>query len=93
LIPAPSGFPPGLNDGLILGFHGLFDASGVENPTNPVLYIAIETLDRVELVSNDSPGVGHINSLAAADGVLYAADLCHGSFLIAAPCGAIWRIS
>jgi glucose/arabinose dehydrogenase len=92
LISAPADFPDGLNNGVLVGFHGLFDAAGLENPTNPVLYVDIDTYERFELVSNDSPGIGHINSLATDGSTLYAADLCTASFLVATPCGVIWRI-
>jgi hypothetical protein len=92
LVSAPAGFPAGLDNGLLVGFHGLFDATGLENPTNPVLYIDLDTHERIELVSNDSPAIGHLNSLATDGSVLYAADLCNGSFLVANVCGVVWRI-
>jgi hypothetical protein len=92
LLTAPAGFPDGLNNGILVGFHGLFDAAGLDNPTNPVLYVDLDTYERFELVSNGSPGIGHVNSLATDGSTLYAADLCTASFLVATPCGVIWRI-
>lgn len=92
LVSAPAGFPDGLNNGILVGFHGLFDGAGLENATNPLLFVDLETHERFELIANASPGIGHLNSLATSTSALYAADLCNGSFLTSTPCGTIWRI-
>src|SRR5579872_3626258 len=34
---APPGFPPGLNNGIFVGFHGKFDLGGIANEENPLV--------------------------------------------------------
>ncbi|MGC8000859.1 hypothetical protein, partial [Salmonella enterica] len=40
---APPGFPEGLNRGLFIGFHGIFNSGGLANNENPVVFADPET--------------------------------------------------
>jgi glucose/arabinose dehydrogenase len=91
---APPGFPPGLNDGVFVGFHGQWDEVGLANEENPLVYVDLATGDYVHLVGNDEPFVGHLDGLLATDDALYVADLTGpGSLLGSTPQGVIYRIT
>jgi glucose/arabinose dehydrogenase len=40
---APANFPPGLNQGVFVGFHGQFNSTGLDNEENPLVYADLET--------------------------------------------------
>lgn len=91
---APPAFPPGLNEGLIVGFHGQWDDVGLANEENPVVYVDPQTGHYVHLVANDDPLVGHLDSLLATADALYLADLTGtGSLVGTEPGGVIYRIA
>ena len=90
----PSAFPPELNGGIVVGFHGQWDEVGLANEENPVLYVDPATGDYFPLVSNDDPSVGHLDGLLATDNALYLADLTGpGSLVGTEPTGVIYRIA
>ncbi|MFP6645624.1 MAG: FlgD immunoglobulin-like domain containing protein [Candidatus Latescibacterota bacterium] len=72
---APPGFPPGLNHGLFVGFHGQFSRGGLSNEENPLVYADPNTGEYFHFVSNEEPGVGHLDGLLATGNKLYAADI------------------
>jgi glucose/arabinose dehydrogenase len=94
LAQMPPAFPADLRDGYIAGFHGQFDETGGGNEENPLVWVDLQTGDRFQLIANDNPEVGHLDSLLATDDALYVVDLCAtGSLSAAAPCGVIYRIT
>src|SRR5262249_35202238 len=58
---APPRFPVGLNTGVFIGFHGQFDTGGVANEENPLLYVDPTTGQYFDFISNDEPGIGHLD--------------------------------
>jgi glucose/arabinose dehydrogenase len=72
---APSRFPPGLNQGVFVGFHGKFDDAGLVNEENPVVYADLGTGQYFHFIGNDEPFVGHLDALLATADSLFLADL------------------
>ncbi len=91
---APPGFPPGLNDGFFVGFHGQFSRAGLANEENPLVYADLNTGEYFHFVSNEEPQIGHLDGLLATGNKLYAADIsAHGGFgSSAANSGVIYQI-
>ena len=91
---APTVFPEGLNDGVVVGFHGQWDEVGLDNDENPLLYVDLATGDYFPLVGNDEPAVGHLDGLLATADALYVSDLTGtGSLSGTEPTGVIYRIA
>jgi glucose/arabinose dehydrogenase len=90
----PESFAGSFGSGVLVGFHGQYDLSGVENEENPLLFVDLESLDVSTVAPPASPGVGHLDSMAATDDAIYVADMCAGlSLAQAQPCGTIYRIT
>jgi len=66
--------------------------TGIENEENPVRWANPETGDQFDLISNDSPGVGHLDSMTATGDSIYLADFCNASMTNSETCGVIYRI-
>ena len=92
IVFVPASFPKELAGGILAGFHGQFDMTGIENEENPVRWANPETGDQFDLVSNDSPGVGHLDSMTATGDSIYLADFCNASMTSSEACGVIYRI-
>jgi hypothetical protein len=94
LAVAPVDFPDGLNHGVFVGFHGQFDDRGIINEENPLVYADLETGETLDFIENETPSVGHLDSLLATDDTLYVADLCGSNGYLASPtpCGTIYAI-
>jgi glucose/arabinose dehydrogenase len=94
IAPVPATFPEPFAGGYIAGFHGQFDSAGGFNEENPLLFADLETGERFALISNDNPGIGHLDSMLAVEDAIYVADLCAtGSLQAASPCGVIYRMT
>ena len=91
---APPGFPPGLNDGLFVGFHGQFSRGGLNNEENPLVYVDLGTGEYFHFVSNEEPAVGHLDGLLASGKKLFVSEIsAQGAFnSAAANTGAIYQI-
>jgi glucose/arabinose dehydrogenase len=89
---APPGFPPGLNTGLFVGFHGRFQEAGLANPDNPVVYVDLDTLEYFHFVSNAEPGIGHPDGLLATQDSLFVSDFTNVDGFINPGTGAIYQI-
>jgi glucose/arabinose dehydrogenase len=72
---APSGFPPGLNNGLFVGFHGKFSRAGVANEENPLVYVDLDSGEYFHFIGVNETGVGHLDGLLATERDLYVADI------------------
>ena len=92
VVFAPPAFPPGLRDGVFVGFHGRFAFPGLANEENPVVYVDLESVEHFAFVSNDEPGIGHPDTLAVSADSLYVADLSAAIGLSTAGSGAIYQI-
>ncbi len=91
---APPGFPPGLNNGLFVGFHGQFSRGGLSNEENPLVYADFDTGEYFHFVGNEEPNVGHLDGLLATRERLYVAEISrNGGFgSSGAGTGYIYRI-
>ncbi|HRA47374.1 MAG TPA: hypothetical protein PK819_04810, partial [Thermomicrobiales bacterium] len=61
----PASFPQAVAGGVLAGFHGQFDETGIANDENPLLWVDAKTGDRQVIVTNDSTAVGHLDSMTA----------------------------
>jgi hypothetical protein len=57
-----------------------------------VRWVNPATDDQFDLVSNDSPGVGHLDSMTATGDTIYLADFCNASMTSSETCGVIYRL-
>ena len=91
---APPGFPQGFNKGMFVTFHGQFNQAGPENEENPLVYVDLESGEYVHFVSNELPGIGHLDGLLASGDKLYVSDISpRGNFgSSAANTGVIYQI-
>src|SRR5262249_35389905 len=72
---APAQFPPGLNHGIFVGFHGIFDGGGAANDENPVAYVDLGTRQYFRFIPNSVDGVGHLDGVLATKDSLFLADI------------------
>lgn len=90
---APPGFPAGLRNGLLIGFHGEFSQTGAANSENPVVFVDLEGLDYFHFVATGEPALGHPNGLLATANSLFIADLASGGSVFSnGSSGAIHQI-
>jgi hypothetical protein len=72
---APTMFPPGLNQGVFIGFHGLFNEGGTTNDENPLVFADPKTGHYFDFISNNEPNIGHLDEALATSDSLFLADL------------------
>jgi glucose/arabinose dehydrogenase len=72
---APPGFPPVINNGIFVGFHGIWDVVGIANEENPVVFANLANTNYFQFISNDEPNVGHVDGLLSTYDSLFLADL------------------
>jgi glucose/arabinose dehydrogenase len=72
---APPGFPPALNNGIFVGFHGNWAQTGIANEENPVVFANLANTNYFQFVSNDELDIGHIDGLLSTYDSLFLADL------------------
>jgi glucose/arabinose dehydrogenase len=90
---APAGNPAGLNDGIFVGFHGIFNGGGTANDENPVAYVDLHTRTFFRFIAPGQPGVGHLNGLLATQSALFVADMStNGDVFNSTHTGAIYQI-
>jgi glucose/arabinose dehydrogenase len=89
---APASFPAGLNNGVVVGFHGRFDLSGKLNEENPLVYYDLATGHYFDLIGNDEPNIGHLDSVLSTADSLFLGDLGTGSLFGPNATGAIYQI-
>ena len=75
---SPSNFPAGLNQGVFIGFHGLFNEGGTANDENPLVFANPSTGHYFDFVSNNEPNIGHIDEALSTSNSLFLADLTSG---------------
>ena len=90
---APAGFPPALNNGIFLGFHGRWALAGIPNEENPVVFADLTTTNYFQFIGNDEPNIGHLDGLLSTDDSLFLADLTStGDTDSSANSGVIYQI-
>ena len=72
---SPSGFPAGLNHGVFIGFHGLFDQGGTANDENPLIFADPSTGHYFDFISNNLPNIGHLDEILSTTDSLFVADI------------------
>ena len=92
IVFVPESFPDDLAGGLLAGFDGQFDLTGIANEENPVRWVDPETGNEFDLISNDSSGVGHLDSMTATEDAIFLADFCNASMTDSGACGVIYRL-
>ncbi|HEX2473625.1 MAG TPA: hypothetical protein VHK01_02700 [Lacipirellulaceae bacterium] len=83
----PAAFPSALRGGLFAGFHGKFSLGGLQNEENPVAFVNLATNSYFHIISNDEPGVGHLDGFHTAEDTLYISDMSPSGALGAAQAG------
>lgn len=77
---APPGFPPGLNNGVFVGFHGKYGAGGIANEENPLVFVDLTNHSYFQFIGNNEPNIGHLDGLLSTGDSLFAADLAATGF-------------
>ncbi len=72
---APPGFPPGLDNGIFVGFHGKWALGGLLNEENPLVFADLRSNTYFQFIGNKEPGIGHLDGLMSTDDSLFLADL------------------
>ncbi len=72
---SPPMFPAGLNRGVFIGFHGLFNEGGLANDENPLIFADPATGHYFDFISNDLPNVGHLDEALSTADSLFLADI------------------
>ena len=89
---APANFPPGLNNGIFVTFHGE-GAAGTLNRENPVVYVDLGTGEYFHFISVESAGVGHLDGVLSTADSLFLADISsNGELRDASGKGVIYQI-
>ena len=90
---SPPMFPTGLNDGVFIGFHGVFDTGGTSNDKNPMLFVNPNTGNYFDFISNDEPNIGHLDGAASTSNALFVSDVASNGQLWGSPSpGVIYEI-
>jgi glucose/arabinose dehydrogenase len=92
---SPPMFPNGLNQGVFIGFHGLFDRGGTANDENPLVFANPATGRYFDFISNNEPNIGHIDEALSTSDSLFIADISKTGELYGATGphqGAIYQI-
>lgn len=77
---APPGFPPGLNNGIFVGFHGKYSLGGIANEENPMVFVDLTNYSYFQFIGNNEPTIGHLDGLLSTGDSLFAADLASIGF-------------
>jgi len=93
IVFAPPGFPPGLNNGIFVSFHGKFGGGGLDNEENPLVYVDLATTNYFHFIEGHQVNVGHLDGLLATGDSLFVADLAtNGSLSSGSGLGVIYQI-
>jgi glucose/arabinose dehydrogenase len=91
IVFAPPGFPPGLNNGIFVGFHGKYGGGGLQNEENPLVYVDLATTNYFHFIEGQQVDVGHLDGLLATGDSLFVADLATNGSL-GSGIGVIYQI-
>ena len=90
---APAGFPPGLNNGVFVGFHGKWALAGIANEENPLVYVDLSSTHYFQFIGNKEPNIGHLDGLFSTEDSLFLADLtATGNTSASNTAGVIYQI-
>ena len=86
---APPMFPPGLNNGIFVGFFGQFQPPA-QNEENPVVFYDLATGEYFHFI--EAFQLGHANAFTTSDDSLFIADMSSTGDLFTAGTGVIYQI-
>ena len=86
---APPMFPPGLNNGIFVGFFGQFAAPSL-NEENPVVFYDLATGEYFHFI--EAFQLGHPDAFTTSDDSLFVADMSSTGDLFTAGTGVIYQI-
>jgi len=90
---APAGFPPGLDHGVFVGFHGKWGLAGIANEENPLVFVDLNTTNYFQFIGNNEPNIGHLDGLLSTEDSLFVADItATGNTDSGANAGVIYQI-
>jgi len=90
---SPPGFPPGLNDGVFVTFHGKFSSGGLNNEENPLVFVSLKQTNYFHVIPPRQPGIGHLDGLLAAGDSLFVSDMStNGSLSTGVGRGVVYQI-
>jgi len=89
---APFHFPPGLERGVFIGFHGQFGSGGSANEENPLLFADLTSGQYFHFIASSDNTLGHPDTLLATADALFVIDVSSAGALSGAPSGSIYRI-
>jgi glucose/arabinose dehydrogenase len=90
---APAMFPAPLNQGVFIGFHGIFNAGGTANEENPMLFANPTSGKYFDFISNDEPQIGHFDGATSTADSLFVADIAsNGQVFSNSGSGVIYQI-
>lgn len=90
---SPPAFPPSLNDGVFVSFHGKFGQGGLNNEENPLVFVSLATSNYFHVIPPRLPGVGHLDGLLSTADSLFVSDIAtNGNLSTAAGRGVIYQI-
>ena len=90
---APRMFPAGLNKGVFVGFHGLFNQGGTDNEENPLVFADTTSGKYFDFISNEEPTIGHFDGAASTTDSLFLSDVASTGQVFGGPgTGAIYQI-
>jgi glucose/arabinose dehydrogenase len=90
---APRMFPAPLNQGVFIGFHGLFDTGGTANEENPMLFADPTSGKYFDFISNDEPQIGHLDGATSTADSLFVTDIASNGHVFSNPgSGVIYQI-
>jgi glucose/arabinose dehydrogenase len=93
VVTSPPLFPTGLTNGLLVGFHGIFDGGGPANDENSVDYVDLNTNTFFPIIAAGTPGVGHLDGLLSTNDSVFVADLSsNGDVFSSTGTGVIYQI-
>jgi glucose/arabinose dehydrogenase len=90
---SPSMFPAGVNNGVFIGFHGVFNTGGLANEENSMLFADPNTGKYFDFISNDEPNIGHLDGATSTADSLFVSDVASDGQVFGSPAdGAIYQI-
>ncbi|MCA9214581.1 MAG: hypothetical protein KDB27_16025 [Planctomycetales bacterium] len=75
---APAAFPEALQNGVFVGMHGRFSSGGQSNEENPLVFVDLNDNSYFHFITNNEPGVGHLDGLLPTSDSLFIADISPG---------------
>ena len=90
---SPPAFPPSLDGGVFVTFHGKFGNGGLNNEENPLVFVNLKTTNYFHVIAPRLPGVGHLDGLLTTRDSLFVSDIStNGSLSNGAGRGVVYQI-